>query len=125
MARETARYTEGGTGVISNVMERVGQAMSHSLGQVRPRQGKRRAGTALREAEEQHRTLLDFCPEGVLVEVEGKIVYCNPAIIELSGFPADEILGRSPTEFIAPEDRERDVAVVGKLLAGTPGDTRD
>ncbi|MCH8225380.1 MAG: GAF domain-containing protein, partial [Chloroflexi bacterium] len=111
--------------MISTVMARVGQAMSHSLGQVRPRQGKRRAGTALREAEEQHRTLLDFCPEGVLVEVEGKIVYCNPAIIELSGFPADEILGRSPTEFIAPEDRERAVAVVGKLLAGTPGDTRE
>ena len=111
--------------MISTVIARVGQAKSHSLAQVRPREAKRRAATAIREAEERHRTLLDFCPEGVLVEVDGKIVYCNPAIIELSGFPADEILGKSPTEFIAPEDRERAVAVVGKLLAGTPGDTRE
>ena len=80
---------------------------------------------ALRASEEQHRTLLDFYPDGVLVEIDSRIAYCNPAMMEISGYAEEEILDTPPMEFIAPEDRQRASAVVRKLLDGTPGGTRE
>ena len=84
-----------------------------------------RRNAELEALQRDSRAMLDFYPDGILVEVDGKIAYCNPAIIDLSGYAEVEILDSSPTGFIAAEDRERAVAVVGKLLAGTPGDTRE
>ena len=86
---------------------------------------RKEAEEALRASEEQHRTLLDFYPDGVLVAVDGKIAYCNPALMEISGYTQEEILDTPPTEFIAPEDRQRASAVVRKLLDGMPGGTQE
>ena len=86
---------------------------------------RKQAEEALRESEEQHRTLLDLYPDGVVLEIDRKIVYANPALKEMTGYAEQEMLNVPPEEFIVPEDREGAFAVIHKLLAGTPGDTRE
>lgn len=102
--------------------------LGHVLGRIgvsRDITERKEAEEALRESEEQHRTLLDVYPDGVVLEIDRKIVYANPALREMTGFAEHEILNAPPEEFIVPEDRERAIAVIHKLLAGTTGDTRE
>ena len=73
----------GFIGVADNT---IGRSHKRELAVAQQRIAERaRAEKELRASEEQHRTLLDFYPDGVFVEVDGQTAYSNPAIIELSG----------------------------------------
>ena len=86
---------------------------------------RKRAEEALRESDEQHRALLDNFPDGVVLEIDRKIAYGNPALYKITGYTEEEILNVPPEEFLVPEERERAVERIGKLLDGTPGATRE
>lgn len=60
-----------------------------------------------REGEETYRRLVEFSPFGVLVHIEGRIVYLNPAGAKLLGAkdPA-EVIGKSVFEFVHPDYRD-------------------
>ena len=65
----------------------------------------------LRRSEETYRTLVEAAPDAVVMaDLEGRITFASRRTVELYGCASvDELLGRSPLEFIAPEDH-------GKLL---------
>ncbi len=69
---------------------------------------RKRIETALQESEKRYRDLVEFSPVAMTVHAEGRIVYINPAGTKLWGAnKADEVLGRSPLDFVHPEYHER------------------
>ena len=65
----------------------------------------------LRRSEELYRTLVEASPDAVaMTDLEGRVTFASQRTIDFFGYTsADELLGRSPLEFIAPEEH-------GKLL---------
>src|SRR3954453_11464316 len=52
------------------------------------------------------------------LDLSGNVVWVNPAGCRLLGVPAEEIVGRHIWEFVAPQEREKSRAAVGRKLAG-------
>jgi PAS domain S-box-containing protein/putative nucleotidyltransferase with HDIG domain len=65
------------------------------------------AESALAEAEERQRQILDNANESILVLQDGDVVYANPKALELGGFSEEEIRGRPFSDFLLSEDREK------------------
>ncbi len=66
--------------------------------------------SSLIESEERYRSLVEVCPDAIVVVSEGKFVYVNPSAITLFGaHSADDLLGKYAIEFIDPAYR-RDVS---------------
>jgi PAS domain S-box-containing protein len=62
---------------------------------------------ALRKSEERYRRLVDLCPDGLIVLVEGRILFVNTAARKLLGAPdAEQLIGRPFLEFVHTESRE-------------------
>ncbi|MGV8118767.1 MAG: response regulator [Candidatus Xenobiia bacterium LiM19] len=56
---------------------------------------------ALSEAEERSRTLLESAGEGIFgVDMEGRIIFLNPAALKILGYTADELLGKPSHEMV-------------------------
>ncbi|HET6581669.1 MAG TPA: PAS domain-containing protein, partial [Methanoregula sp.] len=59
---------------------------------------------ALIQSEERYRQLVDISPDAVLLQIDGKIVFTNPAALNLLGAPhTGDILGKNVLDFIKPE----------------------
>jgi PAS domain S-box-containing protein len=58
----------------------------------------------LRASEQRYRQLVELSPEGIGVEVDGKIVFVNSAAIKVfGGQSAEEFINRQITDFIHPD----------------------
>jgi PAS domain S-box-containing protein len=58
------------------------------------------------ESENRYRSLVELSPDVMFVNAGGKIAYVNAAAVRFFGaYHANELLGRSPLEFTAPESR--------------------
>jgi len=59
---------------------------------------------ALIQSEERYRQLVDISPDAVLLLMDGKIVFANPAALNLLGAShSSEIIGKNVLDFIQPE----------------------
>ncbi len=68
---------------------------------------KQEAETALRESEEQFRTLIECAPDAVFVQQAGRFVYLNQAAIQLFGVSRQQdLVGTNFMDRIAPEYHE-------------------
>jgi PAS domain S-box-containing protein len=61
---------------------------------------------ALRRSQETYRLLVQHAGEGILVGQDGKIVFANPKLIEIAGFPEEEVLSRRFVDLVHPDDRQ-------------------
>ena len=58
---------------------------------------------ALRNSEERYRRLVEFLPDAVFINAEGKVTFCNPAFAQLMGASSEqELLGRDPFDLFHP-----------------------
>ncbi len=63
------------------------------------------AENALRESEEKYRTLVENINDIIFtLDSEGRVTYISPRVYQLSGYRPDELIGRTFTDFIYPED---------------------
>ncbi|MBI3066946.1 MAG: PAS domain S-box protein [Deltaproteobacteria bacterium] len=76
----------------------------------------------LQAAEERYRHLVDFSPDAVLVNFQGRIVYVNSAVMRLFGAARrEDLIGRSAFDCVPPNLRAEIVALNKKTLeSGLP-----
>ncbi|MEP6637236.1 MAG: PAS domain S-box protein, partial [Acidobacteriota bacterium] len=66
------------------------------------------ANEALRESEERYRQLVELSPEAIVVHIDGRLTYVNPAAQALWGAKsADELIGMRMLDLVHPDYRER------------------
>ena len=80
---------------------------------------RKKAELALKESKEGHRTLIETITDAVvIVDPEGKLTYLNPEYGRISGHRFEDLIGRSFTEFVAPEYIESTLARFRRGLSG-------
>ncbi len=62
------------------------------------------AQAALAQSERLYRSLIENCRDGVFLIQHGRMTFCNDALAETMDFTAEELIGSSYIERIAPED---------------------
>jgi PAS domain S-box-containing protein len=68
---------------------------------------RKRAEKALQESEKKYRTLLETTSEGYwIIDPELKTIEVNQAFCNMLGYSQDEILGKTPFEFVDDENRK-------------------
>ena len=74
-------------------------------------------GTSERdEIQNRYSSLVELSPDAVFVECDGKFVYLNAAAMGLFGATrVEQMLGRSPMEFVATESQDAAGACVANL----------
>ena len=69
--------------------------------------GKKRAELTLQESEDRYRKLVEISPDAVIIHQQGKIIFINPAALNLLGaLHYDEIIDKNVLDFIHPEFRD-------------------
>ncbi|MCL5123750.1 MAG: PAS domain S-box protein, partial [Deltaproteobacteria bacterium] len=79
-----------------------------------------RAEEALRKSEKRFRELTELLPIGVYeYDITGKLLFANPALLEMSGYTLDEILTQAHIlNLVIPEDRARMAENIQKRIEG-------
>jgi len=61
-----------------------------------------------RESEERYRELAKLSPDGIMVHLDGKIVFANPCLARIMGHDTpDELIGMEAISFATPEEHDR------------------
>jgi PAS domain S-box-containing protein len=80
---------------------------------------QRRAQETLRESEAEFRAIFDMAGRGkALADTTGRFLRVNRAYCEITGYSADELLGRTFLDITHPDDRLEDVLAIQKLIRG-------
>lgn len=78
----------------------------------------------LRESELKYRTLIEKSLDGIVISQDGKLIMVNKAFAEMIGYTVDECLASFGPESLAPEDRERVLAIHQRRMNGELADLR-
>jgi len=72
----------------------------------------------LAESEDKYRTLVEEMRDGYFVNEGGKIIYANRSFCRMHGYRRSEVIGRTYTDFVAPESLEEIKRIYEKRLTG-------
>jgi len=68
---------------------------------------RKKVEVSLKESEDRYRQLVDISPDAVIIHREGKIIFMNPAALNLLGAShSDEIIGKNVLDCIHPDFRD-------------------
>jgi len=80
-----------------------------------------RQGTALRESKRELSNIIEFLPDATLViDREGTVIAWNRAMVEMTGVPAEQIIGKGNYEYALPFYHERRPIAVDLVLHDDP-----
>jgi PAS domain S-box-containing protein len=80
---------------------------------------RRKAELALRESEERYRTVMEANPDPVVVyDLEGKVVYFNPAFTRVFGWPLQDCIGKRMDNFVPENNWPETRMMIEKMLRG-------
>jgi diguanylate cyclase (GGDEF)-like protein/PAS domain S-box-containing protein len=79
----------------------------------------RTAEIAMRESEERLSKFMQATVEGIVFHVDLVLTDANPALCQLTGYSLQELLGRNVLELVAPDHRDRAVAIASARLETT------
>jgi PAS domain S-box-containing protein len=77
---------------------------------------RKQAEAALRESEDKYRTLLEITSEGCwLINPELKTIEVNAALCKMLGYSQDEMMGKTPFDFVNDENRKIFIEQTSKI----------
>jgi PAS domain S-box-containing protein len=80
---------------------------------------RKKAEDALRESEDRYRKLVEISPDAVILHRDGRIIYLNPAALNLLGaLDPNEIIGNNVLDYIQPDFRDAVRINIEKDLGG-------
>ncbi len=80
---------------------------------------RKKAEEELRESEEKYRTVLETNPDPVVVyDMEGKVIYFNPAFADIFGWSLKERLGKKMDDFVPEDAWPETKMMIQKVLEG-------
>ena len=90
--------------------------VSHYEGSLEDITERKQAEESLRQSEAQYRRLIETTAEGYwLISPQSKTVDVNQALCDMLGYARDEILGKSPLDFVDEENRRIFTASISKI----------
>jgi diguanylate cyclase (GGDEF)-like protein/PAS domain S-box-containing protein len=81
----------------------------------------KKAQNDLVEAEAKYRSLIENSLVGVYIMQDGKLVYVNPRLCEMSGYKCEDLIGLHVADFIYPEDLPLVTENIGKRFNNETG----
>jgi PAS domain S-box-containing protein/putative nucleotidyltransferase with HDIG domain len=77
--------------------------LAYGMEAIRTRRRLELAVEDLRVSEEKYETLVERSHDGIIVAHNGRLVFANSRVAEMVGRAAEELIGKSITDYIAPE----------------------
>lgn len=78
----------------------------------------KKAGDALKASEEKFRTIIETINDMIWeVDATGRYTYISPRVITLLGYESDEIIGKTPFDFMPPEEAGKISKIFMKIVA--------
>ena len=106
--------------VLKERMFRLAPAVRRALQEVKERTERRRTEEALKEAEQQLRTIFSGSSMGIaLVEADGHPILTNTALQKMLGYTGEELSRMAFVSFTHPDDCAPDVKLFQELIHGT------
>ncbi len=98
-AREPDPFTEDEV----NLLSELAGDLSYGISSIRLKVAHDRTEEAIRQSEERYRSLVEVSPDALFVNRDNRIVFANPAALQLFGATgAEQVLGKSPFEMFEP-----------------------
>ncbi|MEN6543811.1 CHASE domain-containing protein [Parvibaculum sp.] len=113
--------TEGGwfNDEMRKLLEEMAGSLSFALDKFDAEAEAKSYQETLIEAEHRFNALVEQSIAGSYIFQDGKIVYANPRFADILGYDsAEELIGRSPAEFVHPKDRQASAARVHQMDSG-------
>ena len=85
---------------------------------VRDITGWKQAEASLHESEQKYRNVIQYANEAIIVAQDGQLKLVNPRTVEMTGYSEQDLLSRSFSDFIHPDDRAMVVDRYQKRLNG-------
>ena len=84
---------------------------------------QRQAEQALRERELRFRLLIQNSSDIIrILDTRGRVIYDSPSTSRILGYPEDFFIGKSPFDFIHPDDLGKVISDFGEVIHGSnPG----
>jgi len=74
---------------------------------------------ALKQSIDNYKSLVDYSPDGVIIHINGKIIFANPSALKIIGFAHhSEIVNKSAFDYILPEYHQQTIERIKQLKNG-------
>lgn len=104
--------------VLKDNLVRLAPAVRRALDEAGIRREKINAEMKLRESEEKYRLTVENSNDGICIVQEGRMVFLNPRIGELLGYPRGSGIDNSFIDYFHPDDRHRISAEYERFTKG-------
>ena len=94
--------------VLKDSLTRLVPAIERSMRDAEMRRAHREAESSLRDSEERYRSLVETTYDWIWeVDAAGVYIYASPKSFDLLGYTPDEVVGKTPFDFMPPEEAKR------------------
>ena len=102
--------------ILKDRLHRLPAAVTRALEEARQRQRLAESEQALRQSEARFRALIESTSDWIWeVDTDVRYTYASPRVLDILGYTPAEVLGRTPFDFMAPEE----ATLVSAIFADT------
>lgn len=108
--------------ILKSSLKRLPSSILNILEKQEAKKKKEEAIKALRDSEEQFRSIVETTNERIwAADMRGRMTYNNPAVERLLGYHPDELMGKNALHFIHKEDHQNVNETINRSVSGKKG----